>query len=382
MLRFLKIFLLLLVITLLLTPMIQQRFCIIKGEAPLYGVFANSRDTSFTLSGWLNGSYQEAQDKYLNENFGFRNSLVRLYNQINFSIFKDINVKDVFRGKNDFLFSTYFFNNYSGRLFRGEQHFDSVMCNLQALNTELNKMNKKLLVCFAPCKESFFPEYLPDSCLPFISKRNHYSSDRKKTKAAGIPLLDLNRHFLNLKKQEPYPLFTQGAVHWTTNGAYLALDTLLKHIAFVLKKKINLIKLRKYELSDSPRDSDDDISKTMNLLQNINSEKLAYPHYDFTYTVESSYVPKTLIAGDSFFFGLLNTNLLYQAFSQESLFLYYSKKSMPFSKKRAEEDVNDIVLRGEIGNADLLLLFFSVGTLDRFGENVHSLMPTIEPPRN
>jgi len=364
--KIVKVLTLVFVCLVLCFPMIQSTFKIFPENYDLHGSFAISKDTVLNSDTWFEKVYQEKQESYLNENFGFRNFLVRLNNQMDFSFYDDFHVNDVFMGKNDYLFSYGFYRGYSGKSFKGDHYTDSIFQKIEELNERLVKKNKKLLVCFTPCKESFMPEYLPDTCYKKIGEKSYYNNYRKKLSASKIPFLDYNNYFQQIKKTAPHPLFTQGAVHWTTYGAYLALDSLLKRVSAEINKKVNLIRFKSIQLSDSPKYSDDDISEAMNLLRNVNSEKLAYPEVDYVYSNDSCYKPKVLIIGDSFYYGLNNTWIPMQFFSKESYFLYYFKSAIPYDTKKSDIPIADFNLTKELENTDMVILFFSIGTLHGF----------------
>lgn len=364
--KIIKVITLVFVCMVLCFPMIQSTFKLFPERYNLHGSFAISRDTVLNSDTWFEKVYQEKQESYLNENFGFRNFLVKLNNQIDFSVYDDFHVNDVFKGKNDYLFSYGFYRGYSGKSFKGDYYTDSIFQKIGELNARLIKKNKKLLVCFTPCKESFMPEFLPDTCYKKIGEKSYYNNYRKKLIASKIPFLDYNSYFQQIKKTAPYPLFTQGAVHWTTYGAYLALDSLLKRIPAELNKNTNLIRFKSVQLSDSAMFSDDDISKAMNLLMNVNSEKLAYPSIEYVYHNDSCYKPKVLIIGDSFYYGLNNTWIPMQFFSKESFFLYYYRTAISYNAGIPDVSVSDLNLTKELENTDIVILFFSIGTLQGF----------------
>lgn len=370
----LKKILVVLFLLVLFLPVIQKQFKFLPEDLPLYGAYNNARDTSLNLGTWLTGIYQERAQGYLNENFGFRNFLVRFNSQIDFSVYGSHKLLDVFKGKNDYMFNSSFFNSYSGRSYKGNKYADSIFNTVKKLNDWLVARNKKLLVCFAPCKESFYTEYLPDSCLPFIKQENYYNFYRKKLRENNIPLLDYNTYFLSLKKKSPYPLFTQGAVHWTNYGTYLALDTLVKRISGEINKKMYLINITSVELSDTPRFTDDDIYETMNLLKKLNSEKLAYPTIKINNAADSCYKPKVLIVGDSYYSCLNDTWLPLHIFSKESYFMYYYILAKPYDGNKKDEYIKDMNVYKELEGTDIVILFYNIGRLDEFPNGSPSII--------
>jgi len=358
----------------LFVPMIQQRYKFLSEDLPLYGAYNNTNDTSCSPETWLSGVYQERTQGYLNENFGFRNYLVRLNSQIDFSVYGSHKLLDVFKGKKDYMFNSSFFNSYSGRSYRGNKYADSVFKTIQHLNNWLVARNKKLLVCFAPCKESFYTEYLPDSCLPYIKQENYYNYYKRKLKETNIPFLDYNTYFLNLKKKAPYPLFAEGAVHWTVYGTYIALDTLLKRVSAEINRKTYLIKLSSYEVTDTARFTDDDIFRTMNLLKPIDSRKLAYPKVEYINGKDDCYKPKVLIVGDSYYSCLNETWVPVSVFSKESYYLYYYVLAKPYDGNKKDIYIKDMNVKKELDNTDLVILFYNIGRLDDFPNGCSSMI--------
>ena len=82
---------------------IQQMLNIIK-EEPLNGSFAIAPSTEFSFDSWFDGKYQSQEESYLNENFGLRNTMVQLNNEINYRCFKVTSAQDVVIGKQGYLF--------------------------------------------------------------------------------------------------------------------------------------------------------------------------------------------------------------------------------------------------------------------------------------
>lgn len=358
----------------LFVPITQQFITIYTNDQELEGAYIAGTDTCLNSSTWHSRIYQDKKEGFLNENFGFRNLLVKLNNQIDYSVFEDNNLPDIFRGKNGYLFNSSFFNSFSGRSYNGDRYADSVFNTVKTLNDYLVARNKKLLVCFAPCKESYYTEFLPDTCLPFIKKQSYYSYYKQKLIANNIPLLDYNSYFLSLKKNIPHPLFAKGAVHWTTYGTYIALDTLLERISFELHKKTYQIRIKSVQISDTARANDDDITRTMNLLYKVKSEKLAYPEVEYVNSKDSCYTPKVVIVGDSYFSCLNETWIPLSFFSKESYFLYYYIRSIPYDSRKQDLLVKELNMQKELENTDIVILFYTIGRLTDFPNGCSSMI--------
>lgn len=363
-----------LILGFLLSPAVQQFYPFITPEKPLNGYFEISKDTVLNSDTWFDRTYQEKKENYLNENFGFRPFLVRVNNHFNFVFFNELNVKNLMRGKNNYLYTTDFLDSYSGRTFNGKElHADSVFSDLQKLNDTLLRMNKKLLICIAPCKESYYPEFLPDSCREKLSKQTYYTYYRSKFLSSNIPFLDYNDYFLKLKPNAKHPIFTQGALHWTSYAAGLAMDTLFKRVRYEIRKNMNLVKIKSLELSREPRQDDDDECKSMNLLKPLNTEELAYPSFEYLYNQDTCYRPKIFVLGDSFYYQINNTWVPVKIFSEESYFMYYFRTAISYGGK-PDQDVSSVDIKKELKNTDLVILLYSVGNLTGFPYNATKLI--------
>ena len=76
-----------LLILMLIAPWMQASLWLIK-EKPLMGAFSATAApdlSAFTRPDWLSGTFQETFNTQLENHIGFRNSLVRLNNQMDYS---------------------------------------------------------------------------------------------------------------------------------------------------------------------------------------------------------------------------------------------------------------------------------------------------------
>ncbi|MFA6798510.1 MAG: hypothetical protein WCR39_04375, partial [Bacteroidales bacterium] len=56
-------------------------------ERKLYGSYYEQEWPEFKVKEWLDFTYQPKLHRYLEQNYGFRASFIRLYNQIDFSLY-------------------------------------------------------------------------------------------------------------------------------------------------------------------------------------------------------------------------------------------------------------------------------------------------------
>ena len=98
---------------LLFLPMIQRKTGFVETRA-LKGVFEPTPKPELTFGNCKSGSYQTQIEKYLSENFGFREPLIRFYNQYAYSFFNTTHCHFITPGKNGYLFYDQAVNDYFG----------------------------------------------------------------------------------------------------------------------------------------------------------------------------------------------------------------------------------------------------------------------------
>ena len=292
-----RLFLLLLLIIFL--PLLNHTFNIIE-SGKLLGVMVNHPDVSFTPAKWWDNSYQEQKTLYLNDSVSFRPDLVRMNDQIDFSLFKKLQGDDTYIGKDNYLFSAGYVNEYEGREYMGYGVIRDELIKLKLIQDTLEHMGKTFVFIYAPSKPYYLPEYIPN-----ILRRNgarktsNYETFRRIGDSLHIKQLDFNALFVAMRDTSKYSLFTKEGVHWSVYGSVLASDTLIKYIDRERKIKMPELVLTKMQISDTAREADNDLGKCTNLIFPMNKDKYYYPEYH--YNVDSTKTkPKTIFIGDSF----------------------------------------------------------------------------------
>lgn len=213
--------------------MIQQVFEF-KALEPLKGTVNNPEDATFSKKDWIDGTYQEKKELYINSMFGFRSFCIRLNNQIAFNFFNKAKANGVIVGKENYLYEESYINAYTGKDFLGEDSISHTLNRLKFISDTLSRLNKQLIIVFAAGKASYFPEYIPDKYLPILEKTN-YKSLSDGAKKLGLNVIDFNKWFVENKNKSKYPLYPLQGVHWSTYGTTLAADSLIRKIEFLRK---------------------------------------------------------------------------------------------------------------------------------------------------
>ncbi len=331
-------YLLLLVMGVLLLPLFQESTSIFS-ERPLKGFFTPAKSPIVKLENWWDGTFQDSFELAHNEQFGLRNTFVRLHNQCEYEIFKRASTSGVIVGKDDYLYEISYIKAYNGEDFIGEPTINEMTRKLKILQDTLAKRNITLIVAIAPGKASYFPEYIPDALLS-KGKNTNYNSFNKSLIAASVNYINFSQWFINQKKSSLVPLYPKTGIHWSNYAANLAADSLIGYIES--KRGIDMPSLKRdgFYWSDSLIIPDDDLGLAMNLLFPIHPLKMAYPWYDFEKPENKTKVRMMLIS-DSFGWHLFGLGLVPHAMSTID-FWYYNQQIYHAGEKPLgeEQDMN------------------------------------------
>jgi hypothetical protein len=350
-------------ISLLFLPMIQKETKLIDFH-PLDGSFKIIENPSFKLSAWFDGEYQIAQQKYLNQNIGFKSFFVRSYNQIYFTFFNQARANSVIVGKENYLYEENYIKAHLGRDFIGDDQISEKIRKLQKVYDTLQTKGIDLIVVFAPGKASFYPEYIPEQYNPSDKGTTNYETYRTKLSESNIHFLDLNQWFRNMKGKSDYPLFPKTGIHWSRYGEVLALDTIANYIETIRSIKLPKIHIDKIEATDEMRATDDDIEKGMNLLFNIKDLNMGYPVINISDTIGGVTKPKVITVADSYYWGVFGAGFTGRLF-ESNQFWYYNKKIHASSLPKPL-NVRDVNIKEEIEKNEVIMLLSTDANLYKF----------------
>lgn len=193
--------------------------------------------------------YPKNFDKYFNDNYGFRKSLIYLNSKIMDMIFDESPDERAVIGKDEWLY----FDNYNSLLDamgRAVLSDKLVELGVDAFYRNWQKMRAKnidYLLVIAADKSTVYPEFLPDYIEPKGPHRIDKFLAALKKKYPDFPVLDLRPIMLEAKKNEI--IYHQTDTHWNKRGA---------HYAYVeIAKKLGL----KPHLRNEYKNRDDQITR-------------------------------------------------------------------------------------------------------------------------
>ncbi len=343
----------------LFTPLFQQLTRVVN-ETPLRGAIKKAEEPLFSWDDWFNGSYQKAAEKYLNTKFGFRNAMVRVNNQLYYSLFNKAKANGVVIGKKKYLYEYSYIDAYYGTDFLGTDTIHRMFMKLKALQDTLDKQGKTLLLVLAPGKATFFPEYIPDR-YKREKTRTNLEEYVKQSTLYGIHYLNFSKWFVAMKDTARYPLYPKTGIHWSYYGMSLAADSMVKTLEHLRKTDLPDIIVKKIEVSRTLRDPDRDIEKGMNLIFPLPNFPMPYPVLEVDTAGKTR--PNALVIADSYYWQMFNEKLPHRLFNHHE-FWFYNRQIFP-KRKDGVQWANELDLTQELPKQDIIILLCTEPVLKR-----------------
>lgn len=360
---------------LLFASMLQKQFTLFSFE-DLKGVVVEQPMPELRFKSLQDGSYQQQTEQHLKQSFGFRQPMIRLYNQYLWDFYRDTPVAEeqVLFGKDGWLYQPSTVADYYQTRFRYYASDSAQMATMLSeeaqrllrLQQILEEQGTHLFVCMAPGKDLICPEHLPDNPdtayrgEPALSPR--FFNEAEFTKI-GVNHLNLERFFLQMKDTADFALFPQTGIHWSKYAALHAADTLIRYMEHLGDINMKNIVIGPRVLDDA-RGSDDDLEQLLNLLRPMPKPKYHYAKAttDGDTTAEK---PKIIIIGDSFWWTIADQIPLDELFAQ-SPYWYYNN-SIHYDK--LHHSVGEIDMADELCSSDFVVLLYSATTQYRMNDN-------------
>lgn len=358
-----KQILFLLVMLLLILPALQRYF-IFVAEKPLSGAFVKQEPPNFsdiTVSSWMDGSFQADFSTRLEPHIGFHNTLLRLFNQLEYSLFREANAEGVIVGKAGELFEDDYIRAFMGEFYVGESVWKDKALKIKAIQDTLEKLGKSFFVILEPGKGSTYPDRFPAKYKASEAGISNYQVFSKQLAYHEVNYLDLSAVFQSWRHSAPYRLFPKAGTHWSYYGAALAADTMLQYLNQLHGGGVPQMKIVTLKEDQPIRHPDDDMWLAMNLLAAAPADNLAYPEIQFE--SGASEKPKALFVGDSFYFNWQSDLIMLNSFADVE-FWYYNKTV--WNRQGVETgSVDDKDLAGSIALSDVIAIMIT----ERFHHN-------------
>ena len=356
-------------------PLLQGRFQPIPLK-PLYGVTIETEKPDFNLEAYRSGDYAKQEEAYLGEHFGFREPVIRLYNQYLWSCYKKTYAHDVMAGKQGWLYTPESVSDYYGTellnwqpsVEEAKSTFEREVKYMCRARDILKENDVELLAFIAPEKSFVYPEYLPEGRHD-TTTFNACATFLHRFQENGFPCIDMPSWFALMKDTVPYPLIPQTGAHWVFPAVYAA-DSLIR---FMEQQRAILMPHIEYgnEWHSTCCIGDEqnrDLEGELNLLRPIKfNPKYAYKERDFWVVSDSTTVkPSALFIGNSFLLRTMAYLPPKEVFS-DFQFWYYNRVAYEDSQKIIDS-VSTFNRLDYLIDADYIVWFSSASQMYRATE--------------
>lgn len=358
--------LLALTVVILVFPVVQQhtRWFRLK---PLHGVTVATAQPELSVSSFMSGEYQRQEEQYLAENLGFRELLVRCYNQFSWSLFGLPQNKRVVMGSDRWLFSDILTRHHDGQLvYDYGNSNEEVVRRMKAsaimlyqLQEVLREQGVSFFVCLPPSKDRV--------CEAYMDKRER-RYDRPSGVVAidffpplfdslGINCLDFSAYYMQIKDTVSYPLYLKSSFHWSQQSACYAADTLVRYMEALSGLNMHNLNYSEPYLAET-RQPDADLEELMNLLWPIGNNENYY--VDVTVDDDTTAVrPRWLVVGDSYYW-LWQYGLPLDQMFDTHHYWYYNNTVFNDS---LHSHVDEVDILRELLTTDVVMLLYSPSNL-------------------
>ena len=337
----------------------------------LNGVYFELKKPEMTIDNFINNSYQNYIEEDLRYHFGFREVMIRLYNQYMWDFYHKSMNSTVIVGKDNWLYGldevlNYYQSamyNYTSDKAEMKRRLDLEASRMYKVQNILSDYGVFIFVSLLPSKAFLFSEYLPanpeDDKEPYHALA-HY---QHAFDSLGINFIDLQKIFEQQKGNVDYPLFPLTGMHWTYIAAEHSFDTVLRYIEN--KSGINLLN---YEIGEkytaSPVHPDTDLEDVMNLLRPIKPNTHYYADVQIIDDSTATH-PKFILVGDSYYWNVAGSVPLSTIFSVNQYWYYNST----IFWGNDQNNTSQVDLLDEILSTDIIDLSYSPRQLYVFSNN-------------
>ena len=292
-------------------PMAQEHLHIFDLKQ-LVGVMVEAKKPELTKENYVSGQYQQQMEAYAGQNFGFHESIIRLYNQYLYDFYRKTYNEEIIPGRDGWFYYQQNVNDYYGtEMYRWQPTVEKARATydrearlMWKLRGVLHDYDKEFLMFMAPEKGFLYPEHLPKRQIDTttINARLYYS---QKFDEYDFPYSEMTKWFQAIKEADtvPYILIPQSGAHWSFSSV-IAADSLFRFMGSLRNEKLGTLKVGPLrESSEQTKIGDYDLENTLNLWRTVSHKGEKLLDAEVTVISDSTTVkPNVLFVGNSYLF--------------------------------------------------------------------------------
>ena len=347
-----KIFVVMFVLTMgfLFLSGLQRELRIVKLRR-LNGAIEIPEIKKLNFKNYYNFSFQKSVEKNIEANFGFKEPLIRMYNQYVWDFYRKKHSRQVLVGKDNWLFPNWhkLAPKYSKEL---TDKFDQQAQYLFQLSNVLKEYNTQIIVCFIPSKLEIYKEY-DTSDLKREDNFNPINYFCEKFESSGVNYINLTQMMYDFKDTAVFMPFTPTGAHWSNIATVYAADSIFKRFESLSGINMPKLKIGKPYIGKT-REPDNDLEQMYNLCRPLHHQTDYY--VDIELLKDSTTVKPTMITIADSHFWTFYYNLKMKEIFTRFPYWYYAN-TIYFDKPN--QNVSQVDKMKEFVNADFILFLYS-----------------------
>lgn len=281
---------------------------------PLHGVMVSAQPPKVTFKNFSSGKMQSETERYISDHFGFREPIIRLYNQYVWDCYRKTFVKSIVVGKDRWLYGKEFTDDYMGERMKeyvstSQQLIDRCYAEasrLRKVQEILAEYDKYLFVIIEPGKTRTYPEQLPRAITEGAQAADDIvcAADIYPTvfDNLGVNYMNIDRWFMEMKDTVDFMLYPQTGTHWSNLAALYATDSLIRYMEQLGQIPINHLEISQIRF-DTTMKPDDDLEQLLNVFRTVRTRANQYAQY--TIQVDTAATkPAWIHIGDSYYWNI------------------------------------------------------------------------------
>lgn len=316
---------------LLLTLPTLQFFFRAVNEGSLYGyVDKKAVRPENMVSGWMDKDVQQWWSIYFDDNVGFKNALVRTFNEITYRLFGELPRVRIYSTPEHGLYSQMSIDSLNYEIVqkqKANQDYRSFAKKAAQAQASLQKIGKHFVVIIASSKPYIYPDSLGDRFLPKASN-NIFSSTASlaaQLRTEGVNVIDSGPLLRDFRVNTNIDTHPYSGVHWNYYSGCLIARELLDSARqdLVDAPRLNCGEAR-YEAATM---IDLDGLLLMNTLTDVNLIRPT-PYPSPSVAFQRDYRPSMLLVGDSFMDQIVYSLQQTDAYAALSISSYFQTREV------------------------------------------------------
>lgn len=344
-----------LLMVLLFLPLAQEHLGLFKMK-PLNGVFVPADVPELTFKNYATGKWQQQVEPYIAERFGFREPIIRLYNEYVYDFFHKTYSNEITVGKDGWLYQKDGVIQYFG--LKGQHHkltneqfkanLDVETRSLVKIRAILKEYGVELMTFTLPVKSYIYPEHLwPQRFVDTTFNAGEYYDQRLRE--AGFPHINMTPWFQDIRDDYPFTLFYEKGSHWAS-GAVIGTDSLLRFMETLKGEHFARIEMGEpYQVPENEMNpKDKDLSALLNTLR---EPKQRMPLYEIPVSIASDSCtvhPNVLFVGSSYYWYMTARIPFREVFSNRDFmyynYTYFSDEELKWKKMEQVNTMREMLL--------------------------------------